>query len=262
MGANWSVKDSVRMRFNVGMAYRPPHVSELYSEGLHHGAAAIERGDAELTSERSLKGTIDLEALWFGDRLRTDITLYADRIADYIYLRPDGVELTIRGAFPVFQYVSTDAFLYGADATVQWKLTERFSLRNRTSLVRGRDLTEDEWLFQMPSDRTENALLFELPHIGEWSSVEVNAASQIVFMQSRVPAGLDFAEPPGTYHLLGLSASGTRTLGKGELRIGLQVDNLLNSSYRDYMDRFRYYADARGLDFTIWIRYAFGNGRS
>ncbi|MBK7753911.1 MAG: TonB-dependent receptor [Flavobacteriales bacterium] len=137
LGTNWSVKDSLRLRFNVGTAYRPPHVSELYSEGLHHGAAAIERGDAQLTSERSLKGTIDIEALWFGGRLRTDVTLYANSIADYIYLRPNGVELTIRGAFPVFQYVATDAFLYGLDATLQAKLTKRFSLRNRISIVRG-----------------------------------------------------------------------------------------------------------------------------
>ncbi len=262
VGANWSVKDSVRLRFNVGTSYRPPHVSELYSEGLHHGAAAIERGDAVLTSERSLKGTIDLEALCFGGRLRTDVTLYANSIADYIYLRPDGVELTIRGAFPVFQYVATDAFLYGLDATLQAKLTKRLSLRNRTSLVRGRDLSQSEWLFQMPSDRTDNALLFELPEAGAWRAVEVSASSTVVFQQSRVPGDLDFTEPPGTYHLIGLSASASRTLGKGDLRIGLQANNILNTTYRDYMDRFRYYTDARGLDFTFWIRYSFGKGRS
>lgn len=258
IGANWSVKDSVRLRFNVGTAYRPPHVSELYSEGLHHGAAAIERGDAVLTSERSLKGTIDLEALWFGGRLRADITLYADRIDNYIYLRPDGYELTVRGAFPVFQYLATDAFLYGMDATLQLKLMERLSVRNRTSLVRGRDLTQDEWLFQMPSDRIENALLFELPQAGSWSAIELSATSQVVFMQSRIPVGLDFTTPPGTYHLIGLSVSATRTLGKNELRFGLQANNLFNTTYRDYMDRFRYYADARGKDLTLWLRYSFG----
>ena len=258
LGANWSVKDSLRLRFNIGTAYRPPHVSELYSEGLHHGAAAIETGDATLKSERAVKVTADLEAVWLKGKLSTDITLYADRIDDFIYLRPDGVELTIRGAFPVFQYVATDAFLYGIDATLQYRLSPKWSIRSRTSLVRGRDLTRIEWLFQMPSDRTENALLFALPHIGKWSSVDISAASQVVFAQLRVSAGLDFVEPPETYHLLGLSASATRTLGKGELRIGLQTNNILNIAYRDYMDRFRYYADARGTDLTLWVCYSFG----
>ncbi len=259
LGANWSVKDSVRMRLNASTAYRPPHVSELYSEGLHHGAAAIETGDARLTSERSLKITADLEAVWLKGKLSTDITLYADRIRDFIYLRPVGVQLTIRGAFPVFQYVATDAFLHGMDATVHYRVTPTWSVRSRTSLVRGRDVTKNEWLFQMPSDRTENALLFTLLKAGDWSAVEVGASSTVVFQQSRIPVGLDFSLPPGTYHLIGLSTTATRTLRKGELRIGLQAGNILNTTYRDYMDRFRYYADARGTDLTLWIRYSFGN---
>ena len=261
LGANWSVKDSVRLRFNASTAYRPPHVSELYSEGLHHGAAAIETGDATLKSERSLKVTADLEADWLKGKFSTDITLYADRINDFIYLRPAGVQLTIRGAFPVFQYVATEAFLHGIDATVQYRFTPEWSVRTRTSLVRSRDLTKNEWLFQMPSDRTENALLFTLPKAGKWSALEMGTSSTVVFEQSRIPLGLDFATPPDTYHLIGLSATATRTLGKNELRIGLQASNILNTSYRDYMDRFRYYTDARGLDLTFWIRCSFGKGR-
>ena len=257
-GANWTIKDSLSIRFNLSTAYRPPHVSELYSEGLHHGAAAIERGDTTLASERSLKAVVDLESFWFKGRLRTDITLYADRINDFIYLRPDGVELTIRGAFPVFRYVATDAFLYGLDAMIQLQLTPRWAVRSRTSLVRGRDLSQNEWLFQMPSDRTETALLFTLPTRGARGAMEVGATSSLVFEQSRIPVGVDFSDPPGTYHLIGLSASATRTLRKGELRMGLQVNNLLNTTYRDYMDRFRYYADARGTDLTLWITYSFG----
>jgi len=259
LGANWSVKDSVRMRFNASTAYRPPHVSELYSEGLHHGAAAIETGDATLTSERSVKVAADLEAVWMKGKLSTDITLYADRINDFIYLRPAGVQLTIRGAFPVFQYVATDAFLHGIDATVRYHLTPIWSIRSRTSLVRGRDLTKDEWLFQMPSDRTESTLLLTLPEAGKWSALEFSISGTVVFEQSRIPVGLDFTTPPGTYHLIGLSATATRTLSKGELRIGLQASNILNTTYRDYMDRFRYYADARGTDLTLWVRYSFGN---
>jgi len=257
-GANWTIIDSSSIRFNLSTAYRPPHVSELYSEGLHHGAAAIERGDTALTSERSLKAVVDLEAFWFKGRLRTDITLYADRFNDFIYLRPKGVELTIRGAFPVFQYVATDAFLYGVDAALQLQLARRWAVRSRTSLVRGRDRVQNEWLFQMPSDRTETALLFDLPAHGKWGALEIGATSLFVFEQSRIPVGLDFTTPPDTYQLIGLSASATRTLRKGELRMGLQANNLFNTTYRDYIDRFRYYADARGTDLTLWITYSFG----
>lgn len=258
VGANWSVRDSVRLRFNLGSAYRPPHVSELYSEGLHHGAAAIEEGDAGLRSERSFTSTLDLEAVSCAGRLRTDLTLYANRIEDYIYLRPEGVRLTVRGAFPVFRYVAANAMLYGIDASVQYRIAGPWSWRMRASTVHGRELEQDEWLFQLPADRVENAALIEVPEAGRWRAVEVAVSSLLVFAQARVPADLDFSPPPDGYHLVGISASASRALGKGELRTGLSASNLLNQAYRDYLDRFRYYADARGTDIMIWVRYAFG----
>ncbi|MEZ4740727.1 MAG: hypothetical protein R2818_15545 [Flavobacteriales bacterium] len=45
---------------------------------------------------------------------------------------------------------------------------------------------------------------------------------------------------------------------QGELRFGIQGGNLLNATYRDYLDRFRYFADARGLELNLWLRYSFG----
>lgn len=258
IGANWTLRDSLRLRASLASAYRPPNVSELYSEGLHHGTATIEMGDTALRSERSLKGTLDLEGQALHGRLYGALTLYGDRIGHYIYLRPDGYELTIRGAFPVFRYVATDAWLHGADLTLEYRIDRAWSLRDRSSIVRGRDRVRDEWLFLMPADRTENALVFRRAACGAWKQLEVAATSTYIFKQTRIPAGLDFAPPPGAYHLIGLSAGITRPLKHGELRIGLQGNNLFNVAYRDYLDRFRYYADARGTDLDLRVAYSFG----
>ncbi|MCI1753012.1 MAG: TonB-dependent receptor [Flavobacteriales bacterium] len=257
-GADWTVRDSLHFRANISSAYRPPNVSELYSEGLHHGTATIEIGDDGLGSENSWKATAELEGYWMSGRLYASLTLYSDHIDSYIYLRPNGYELTIRGAFPVFQYVATDAWLHGADVTIEYRINSSWSLRDRSSIVRGRDLHRDEWLFSMPTDRTENSLLYHLPVWGGWKQLELAATSTYILRQDRIPVGLDFAEPPGSYHLIGISASIVRPLRKGELRFGVEGANLFNVAYRDYLDRFRYYADARGIDLTCWARYSFG----
>lgn len=259
LGANWTVKDSVRLRVNLASAFRPPHVSELYSEGLHHGAAAIENGNDQLKSERSVKGTLDLEAIWFRGKLHTDITVYMDGIGNYIYLRPQGVQLTIRGAFPVFNYVATNALLYGSDATLEYDFVRHWSIRSRSSIVRGRDRTRNEWLFQMPADRSENSLVYSLAKVGGWKAVEISVSSTYVARQTRFPVGLDFSVPPRSYHLIGMQASATKAIGKHELRLGISGTNLFNAAYRDYLDRFRYYADARGTDLSVWLRFSFGN---
>lgn len=258
VGLNWSATESTRIRFNLSSAFRPPHVSELHSEGLHHGSAAIERGDAALASERALKAVMDLESDLLNGRARLLITAHASRINGFIYLRPNGYELTIRGAFPVFDYVATDALLGGLDASFDLRIAGPFTWRLRASTVHGRDLVQEEWLFQMPSDRMENSIVFAPRTAGRWKEFEVSATSSLVFEQRRIPEGLDFTTPPPTYHLLGLSASAARPLGKNELRVGLRGSNLLNAAYRDYLDRFRYYSDARGLDLALWITYRFG----
>ncbi|MFN3875257.1 MAG: TonB-dependent receptor domain-containing protein, partial [Flavobacteriales bacterium] len=258
IGANWAVSDSTRLRFSLATAYRPPHVSELFSEGLHHGAAAIEEGDAGLGSERALKAAVDLEAGALQGRLRIEATVHASRINGYIYLRPDGTRLTIRGAFPVFRYVATDALMGGADARAVLRISARLAWAMSGSTVLARDMRRSEWLFLMPADRLQNELMARWPQAGPWRSIELSASSLLVARQRRAPEGLDFAPPPCGYHLLGLSAAASLPLGANTLRIGLQASNLLNTAFRDYLDRFRYYADSRGMDILINLRYAFG----
>ncbi|HMQ77161.1 MAG TPA: TonB-dependent receptor [Flavobacteriales bacterium] len=258
LGANWTVADSLALRINVSSAFRPPHVSELYSAGLHHGAAAIEEGDAGLGSERMYKGTIDLVGSVWGGRLTGIVSAHAGRADGFIQLRPEGVALTIRGAFPVFRYAATDAFLWGIDGRAQLHLARHWSTSFEWSLVRGRDLRRDEWLYMMPSDRGALVLVWRGADKGAWARPELALRSSLVLRQSRFPEDLDLVDPPPTYHLLGLSAAVERRMNGGVLRIGLEGNNVLNARYRDLLDRFRYYADARGVEVLVRLGYTFG----
>ena len=47
-------------RTNLASAWRPPNVSELYSNGLHHGAATFEIGDTNLAREVSYNASMAL----------------------------------------------------------------------------------------------------------------------------------------------------------------------------------------------------------
>lgn len=257
-GGNWSVRDSVRLRFNVSSAFRPPHVSELYSEGLHHGSAAVEIGDPALGPEHAWTAMVELSAVLPNGRGGLDLTLHASRVANYIQLLPDGEVLTIRGAFPVFRYASTDASLHGFDATAWYRFLPSWTFRSRWSVLRARDLALDRWLFQMPGDRTENTVLYTRERLGRWNALQIGVISTTVLVQTRVPPGVDLMDPPPSYHLLGLTAGISRPLRKGTLHLALDGYNLLDQRYRDIMDRWRYYADARGADITVRLRYTFG----
>ena len=56
----------------------------------------------------------------------------------------------------------------------------------------------------------------------------------------------DFSLPPDAYYLLGAKFTIDIELGGNLWRIVLDGDNLLNTSYRDYLNRLRYFS-------MIWV---------
>ena len=43
----------------------------------------------------------------------------------------------------------------------------------------------------------------------------------------------------------------------GKLSGQLQVRNMLNVSYRDYLNQMRYFADEEGINYTVQVNYSF-----
>ena len=113
IGGVYSPTEQFSLRANVATAWRPPNISELYSDGVHHGSASYEIGDISLSSEQSRHASLGLN--FTGKRLSVNAEVYVNHIEKFIYLAPQlPPTLTIRGAFPTFAYRQTDALLRGA----------------------------------------------------------------------------------------------------------------------------------------------------
>jgi iron complex outermembrane receptor protein len=65
---------------------------------------------------------------------------------------------------------------------------------------------------------------------------------------------LDYALPPAGYVLLGAEIGATVRLGNLPLDISLAGSNLLNQTYRDYLNRFRYFTAEMGRNVTLRLR--------
>lgn len=257
VGLVWQVRDHMHVLVNAGSAWRAPGVNELYSDGLHHGAAAIETGDRKLSTEKaySLITTVN----WHNHKnLETEISGYYMLFDGFIYARPEAEPaLTIRGAFPAFQYVQTDATLKGIDANANWRFTKQFTCSVKASLLRARNTGTNEWLQMMPADRIEPGLRWKnegKKHFRNWYA---GTSVQFVNKQWRVPFNSDFVPPPAAYTLVNAEAGCSLFFGKQEIEIGISATNLLNAVYRDYMDRFRYYTDATGRNIGLRIKVPF-----
>jgi iron complex outermembrane receptor protein len=261
LGFIWRFSHHWSAAANAGRAWRPPGVNERFNFGVHHGTAQFEVGDQTL--DREISTNVDATLRHEGDRLSLEVSAFHNRMDGFIYLTPEAApRVTIRGSFPSFRYAQTDALLTGFDGSVRVGLTPAWTIESTFSVVRGRDESRDEPLILMPSDRLRFGASWRLPDAGSLTDTHLGASVSLVARQSRFPVGVDFVEPPDGYRLVGLDAGTRIQTGTTHVDLSLGVDNLMNTSYRDYLSRFRYFIDNPGRTVIVRLEVPFGSGRN
>lgn len=240
--------------FQLGSTWRAPSIQELYSDGVHQGLASYETGDSLLSEERAISTLIQMKLNL--KRFRATLSPYLHRFSGYIYQRPTlQPVLTIRGAFPAFSTAQADLWLYGADLVAAYSLPQDFRLGLRGNFVS--TATNFGQLPFLPPLRAIPSVSKRVESSrgpGFILNFEVNL--ELVGSASE-PAFQDYAAPPSGYAFWGAEASFERKLGPGRLLAFVTADNLTNRRYRDYLNRFRYFAIEPGRNLSVGLRYSF-----
>ncbi|MBK9190114.1 MAG: TonB-dependent receptor [Crocinitomicaceae bacterium] len=106
--------DSLTFRLNVSSGFRSPHVSELLSDGIHHGTFRYIAGNELLKNENALQ--IDFTMGVHYDHMEITFNPFFNEISNYIYLQPAD---SIIDGYQVFEYTQTNkAQLFGGDFAV------------------------------------------------------------------------------------------------------------------------------------------------
>jgi len=265
VGAIWAFAPSWSIATNLSTAWRPPSVNELYSYGIHHGTAQFEIGSADLGAETS--AGIDATLRHATNRTSVELSAYATRIADYLFLDPTGeIVVTVRGVFPEFIHTQTDARLLGFDAAASHALG-RFRFGATAAVVRGTDTDADQPLLQMPADRLGLTAAYALPGFGLIDGAEVELGATLVRQQDRFPTQVnaegevvpvDYLPPPDGYALFSAGVEGELALAGTPVRFSLSVENLLDTAYRDYLSRYRYFAHDTGRNVVLRLQVPLG----
>ena len=254
-GGRYQINSNWSFTSNLGTAWRPPNVNELFSQGLHHGAAAVELGDANLDSEKSLKWVNGLE--YEGKRSTLELAAYANQIRDYIYLNPTGETfVSLRGTFNVYEYLQANAFFYGLDISGTYSFTEQLNGYAKGSIIRAKNTQSDTFFPFIPSDRMDWGLSYSLGENPDQGKNRITISNVLVAKQHREPE-FDLAPAPPAYALINLGYSKKLKLFKNTLSLSLQVNNLLNSEFKEYMNRFRYFTADMGRNFQLKFNYQF-----
>lgn len=267
-GVNLRPTNQWNLSVNVTSALRPPTVNELYSDGVHHGAASFEKGNDKLVPEKAINTSFTSN--YISKTLQFEAHFYWNYIRDFLFLSPTGrTALTIRGAFPEFYYTQTNAQFRGFDFSSNVSIYKNFSWQNKSSFLQADDITNAQPLIMIPANRIENSLKFEMKR------TTLSFTNLYVFKQNRVPNKLifndiskveivfsdfggDFAPPPPAYSLWSISAGQHFNFKNNKsLFLNGSIQNLFNTKYRDYLNRFRYFTDEMGRNMVIRARYVF-----
>lgn len=254
MGAIYKFSNHLSSGINIGTAWRAPAANELYSDGIHHGTATYEIGDKSLAPEKAVNY---IASLLYNNRKKWNIEIsgYHNTIRNFIYLQPLlPPTVTIHGSFPTLRYTQVNARFTGVDAQVNYYIVPQLMITAKASVLRAYNKTVDDYLIQMPPDKFQAELTYNFKATEKLKDSYISTAVVYANKQFRVPANRDYALPPPAYTLWNFEA-GTKFYIKGQpITIGVGGTNLLNTVYRDYMNRFRYYADEMGRNITLRLK--------
>jgi len=246
------------------LASRVPNPSELFSDGLHHSAARIETGLLTINKEIANKFVASLEKS--NANFGFTISPYYKHINGFVQLIPTGITTTIRGAFPVWEYNQINAQIFGLDLDVNKKISKYFNYIGNLSLLKGTNLSEEIPLIHMPSINFANTISYKNE---DFNQLTIGLNERTVLQQNQFPdynfttfnaisqedVFLDISSTPPTYTVFNFNSSMIfKAFKKGSLKLEFNIDNLFNVSYRENLNRLRYFANELGRNFNIKLK--------
>lgn len=260
-----SVLGKYTLAANASLASRAPNAAELFSDGLHHSAAVIELGDLRLQQEISHKLTTELRK--HSGAFTFSLNPYVNYINNFIVLQPTGIETTTRGTFPVWEYMQNNTLFLGVDTDASYTFTDNWTYNTGLAYVYAQNTETNTPIINIPATKWSNTVSYTVP---EWHNLYFGLKSETVFTQTRYPNNdftaevvtnegtiskeVHISKPPKGYELLHFDSRITlNSFKNSEMTLGVSVQNILNTSYRDYLNRQRFYADDLGRNFNLSI---------
>ena len=274
VGASYEFAEGLALATNASTGFRAPSIFELYASGVHGGVAAFQVGDPALDPERSYSTDLSLRVR--RDRVTAELTGYVNAINNYIYLANTGDTQNPDGSgLPIYAAEQTDAVISGVETSVEVSALPWLQVGGSAAVLDGTgdrlgDSGGDGQLPLLPANTLQGFVRF-VPELGASftnSSLEVSvkqALDQDAAGRFEPFSQFDggFGPPFGTastkaYRLVNAKAQTTITPGLGvPLSVSVEVRNLLDETYRDFLDTYKGYALSPGRDVRLSLTASF-----
>ena len=218
-------------RLNASTGFRPPHISELLADGVHHATMQYLVGDSNFESERA--NQLDFYLGTHFDHLEIVINPFINQINNYIFKSPTGQEDSA-STLDIFEMKQTNVIFYGGDIAIHFHphIAHWLHLESNLSL-----LSTEEKLPFMPQNRLNNGIKIEFKRENKLKINSLSAQYVYFFAQENVAP---YETVSSAYQLFNLGCNGSMS-EKHHIDFSLGVNNLLNTRYIDHLSRLKTY---------------------
>ncbi len=261
LGLLYHLSEPAALVLNVGRGFRVPSSFDLYSNGVHEGTTAFERGNPNLTTEKSVN--TDLALRTQTSRVSFEIGGFANIIQDYIYSVPTGTIDSASG-FEIFNVTQGDATLTGFEAALQWHPVDYLHLQGTADYVKGQNTSTDTPLPNMPPFRaTLLARLEGGERSGSLQHPYFSVGGEVNSKQTRMdPAEQQFytdafggaGYQSKAYTLVNFGVGASWLLGSSTFIVDLTLRNAFDTKYADYLSRIKTNALDPGMGRSLIAR--------
>ncbi len=274
LGATYRLNEHWNIAANLARGFRAPSIFELYAGGSHGGVQAYQIGNPDLTEETTLGG--DLSLRYKDENHKSSLTLYRTYIDDYIYLantgnrrNPTTGALLPSGStagLPEMQNRQTDAIIEGIEFSFDAQITDSTRLSGAAEIIRGKDTRNGSRLTMMPADNLRLALHQNLGSLGALKNnvftLEMKAVDDQQIAGSHEPFSQYNTMPFGSadtagYTLWSMEYRSDIAIMGHTSTLGIRIDNLFDTEYRDFLDTYKGYALGTGRNVSFSLRILF-----
>ncbi|MBD3385980.1 TonB-dependent receptor [candidate division KSB1 bacterium] len=275
IGTAYKLSKMLTAAANIGRGFRTPSFYNMYVHGYHGGVFAYQIGNPELDNEISLDLNASLRLR--NERAEASATIFQNRIRNYIFLysAPDHPLAPENETF-VFAHDQADAILTGLDFSVKYNVFDWLVLGGNYSFINSEFSSgthKENELPLMPADRVCGEVKFMLPNISIAKSpylfftmkyVGDKSAAGIYEPFGQFDDGIGPDIPFGVastdaYSLVNIGFGFDLKVMKMPVNFDLELTNLLDKDYRDFLDTYKGYALSPGRSVNFKANLPIGN---
>ncbi len=224
--------DLQTFRVNLSSGFRSPHLSELMSDGLHHGTLRYEIGDINLKNERATQ--IDVSYELHNEHFQLIVNPFYNYVQNFITITPSD---SLVDNLPVFFYKQKElVHLFGSDFSLHYHphFAHWLHLDASYSMIQAQEINGDA-LALIPQNRLSSNIKFSFEEKTKFYVQEIVLQHQFFAQQNRIA---EFETMSSAYNLLHISCNMKWNLNS-PIYIGVGVKNILNEVYIDHLSRLK-----------------------